>query len=816
MTTAAKDDEEKPTTTKKKTPKLLFGGVGIGVVGGTRKGGLPRLPQLPQLLPPSSAAASAAEKAKAFFDDPVWDPLRRYGRGAGSSGGRGGGGEERKKAPSSGTATTSGGGDDNKFAARLERYAREGVGQRFCDVFNAVAVPVAPEYVAPVYLKTTEESQFLKDAVTTGGTAASSKGPPSSGGVAVAFGKLRPRELAAVVGAFEKMEFRFGGNGKGGGDDEAERRRRVLVEEGSKVTRFYVVQIGCVRATGSDEQSSRKIGPGECFGELSLLYDYPSEATYEVVSGGPAAAAVVWSLDQVTFKRAVLAFNARENGEAVEALQKVELFGGVDVATLKSVARALTTSTYYKGEHVLRKADGPVKAYHVVQKGSVRATDIEIGGEASGKYGDLTFKAGEGFGEASVVSNIALSGNVVALEDDTVVLTLPRRVFIKEFGDLKNLVQRSTYKKLLRALPLDPKYRRNLGGDELEILVSLIRDRELAEGHVLVQEGRLDPHSNALYFVRSGRVGISKREGAVDELMKVLAEFIDIGPSSGGGGSHTTTTVSEGGYFGIEGFRGPGDGRAPPPAYTATALEDGTVVGELRMSDVWSVLAGAVPSSDAMAAVPFNRLRMHRLLGAGTFGKVWLCSDRGGDKSAGEKEGGNAYALKVQSKRKTIEYGQVKGVIQEKKAMVRLDHPFIIKLVASYKDDKSLYMLMHLYQGGDLRWLVSHRSPGLGVPEPVARFYAANILLGLRYMHRRRTLHRDLKPENVLLSNRGYTVLVDLGFSRVCTDKCGTVCGTVSEASEVIDSSQHAFPKLAGPRRRTIYQSILICWLLRS
>ena len=54
--------------------------------------------------------------------------------------------------------------------------------------------------------------------------------------------------------------------------------------------------------------------------------------------------------------------------------------------------------------------------------------------------------------------------------------------------------------------------------------------------------------------------------------------------------------------------------------------------------------------------------------------------------------------------------------------------------------------------------------PKNGFPENTARFYAAGILEGLAYMHRKHILHRDVKPENVLLNAKGYPVLIDLGF----------------------------------------------------
>jgi len=163
-----------------------------------------------------------------------------------------------------------------------------------------------------------------------------------------------------------------------------------------------------------------------------------------------------------------------------------------------------------------------------------------------------------------------------------------------------------------------------------------------------------------------------------------------------------------------------------------------------------------------------DMIEKHRILGAGTFGQVWLVTD---------KKDNVPYALKVQSKRLLLEYDQVDGVLREKNIMAQLNHPFIIKLVGAFQDKKCLYMITKLYQGGELFGVIE-RTGYRGLKEKDAAFYAGCVFIALNYMHRRKIVYRDLKPENVLIDFEGYCVIIDLGFAKIVPGKTYTMCGT--------------------------------------
>ena len=290
--------------------------------------------------------------------------------------------------------------------------------------------------------------------------------------------------------------------------------------------------------------------------------------------------------------------------------------------------------------------------------------------------------------------------------------------------------------KIVQESHLDPS--------DLASLADLIVDSTFTKGTVICQPGGT-PVDATFYLVRHGSVEL--RQG------------------------NSTKIIGEGGYFGDDMWtadvRNNTSHRDPTDiiTYTATVLEDATV-GCLTLQECRTIIDTVMIGKPKMkvqvsmvihSEIQFKDLERHTILGAGTFGQVWLVSRTNKDNIK------RPYALKVQSKYELIQSCQATGVVQEKAIMAQLNHPFIIQLVNTYQDKQRVYMLLGLVQGGEL-YSVLHQSNFDGVSEQSAIFYAAGILEGLSHMHRKHILYRDLKPENVLIDSQGYPVIVDLGF----------------------------------------------------
>ncbi|KAF6206950.1 hypothetical protein GE061_018186 [Apolygus lucorum] len=101
--------------------------------------------------------------------------------------------------------------------------------------------------------------------------------------------------------------------------------------------------------------------------------------------------------------------------------------------------------------------------------------------------------------------------------------------------------------------------------------------------------------------------------------------------------------------------------------------------------------------------------------------------------------------------------------------------PFCVNLKYFFQDNRYLYLVMPAVLGGELfRHL---RKLGM-LSENQAKFYAAQILLALEYLHHLDLVYRDLKPENILLDESGYVKMTDFGFCKHVMGRTYTLCGT--------------------------------------
>merc|ERR1719333_1463126 len=132
---------------------------------------------------------------------------------------------------------------------------------------------------------------------------------------------------------------------------------------------------------------------------------------------------------------------------------------------------------------------------------------------------------------------------------------------------------------------------------------------------------------------------------------------------------------------------------------------------------------------------------------------------------------------------------QTDHVKNEKSILQETNHPFLLSLTWSYKDDFNLYLMFPYVPGGELFTYL--RMAGT-FPITTTLFYSSEIVSALSYLHSLSIVYRDLKPENILLDNTGHVVITDFGFSKVISDRSWTLCGTPEYlAPEILQSRGH-------------------------
>ena len=119
--------------------------------------------------------------------------------------------------------------------------------------------------------------------------------------------------------------------------------------------------------------------------------------------------------------------------------------------------------------------------------------------------------------------------------------------------------------------------------------------------------------------------------------------------------------------------------------------------------------------------------------------------------------------MKEMNKSLIISKRSVNSILNERKLLASLRHPFIVNMHYAFQDRGKLYLVLDYVNGGDMRY---HFARHKNFTEEQVRFFIACIILGLEYIHANGVLHRDIKPENIVMDQEGYLRITDFGVAR--------------------------------------------------
>lgn len=155
---------------------------------------------------------------------------------------------------------------------------------------------------------------------------------------------------------------------------------------------------------------------------------------------------------------------------------------------------------------------------------------------------------------------------------------------------------------------------------------------------------------------------------------------------------------------------------------------------------------------DCLSGVLHGKYELGRLLGHGTFAKVY---------HARNLKTGTSMAMKVVGKEKVIKVGMMEQIKREISVMKMVKHPNIVELHEVMASKSKIYFAMELVRGGELFSKISRGR----LREDVARVYFQQLISAIDFCHSRGVYHRDLKPENLLLDDDGNLKVTDFGLS---------------------------------------------------
>ncbi|KAL3325244.1 hypothetical protein AABB24_039041 [Solanum stoloniferum] len=189
-------------------------------------------------------------------------------------------------------------------------------------------------------------------------------------------------------------------------------------------------------------------------------------------------------------------------------------------------------------------------------------------------------------------------------------------------------------------------------------------------------------------------------------------------------------------------------------------------------SPSWKAIQKIMESGEPISLKHFKPIKP---LGSGDTGSVHLVELCGTDQH---------FAMKAMDKSIMLNRNKVHRACAEREILDMLDHPFLPALYASFQTKTHICLITDYYPGGELFMLLDRQQTKV-LKEDAARFYAAEVVVALEYLHCQGIIYRDLKPENVLLQSGGHVSLTDFDLS------CLTSCKPQLLVPEINEKKKH-------------------------
>ena len=339
--------------------------------------------------------------------------------------------------------------------------------------------------------------------------------------------------------------------------------------------------------------------------------------------------------------------------------------------------------------------------------------------------------------------SITLKKNIIAMPD-CIALESSSEPIRKILGIEKNKAegkQFNLYKRISKLKKLN--LFKNLSDGILQSIAIGMQKKKYNENDIIVKEGDI---GDSLFLINKGRVSISKNG--------IFLRYLEMGDCFG-----EITVLSK---------------KKEKRTATVTANSDNVICYVLSKKDVDRILINNTEIKKYLLkkialtdiSIQLKDLYFYKFLGKGKFGSVNLVHNKK-----------NIYAIKCVSRLK-VNKEKILGkyLLNERRIMLSLDHPFILKLVKTFKNKNFCFFLIEYINGINLDEYLNSKEKFKNFEE--TQFYLAILISVLEYLQNKNIAHRDLKPSNMMIDSNGYLKVIDFGTAKVLDDYTMTVVGT--------------------------------------
>ncbi|XP_021741656.1 protein kinase PINOID 2-like [Chenopodium quinoa] len=234
-------------------------------------------------------------------------------------------------------------------------------------------------------------------------------------------------------------------------------------------------------------------------------------------------------------------------------------------------------------------------------------------------------------------------------------------------------------------------------------------------------------------------------------------------------------------------------------SFSSHSLSSPTTKPHKAQQAGWEAIKG-LRRQVAGGRVGLEHFKILKRVGGGDLGNVYLCQIRNPAVGAVPCY----YAMKVVDREALAIRKKLVRSDMEKEILGLLDHPFLPTLYADFEASHYSCLVMEFCSGGDL-YALRLRQPNRRFHLSSAKFYAAETLLALEYLHMMGIIYRDLKPENVLVREDGHIMLSDFDLSL----KCDVVPKLLKQKLPI---EKNTYVRCSTPSCVTPIQPVLSCF----